>query len=290
MLVDGPLVGGPFDFGGVAVRVAVYVDPVTAQAHAVSDPLPMAVNGVQLDVRDIHVDLDRPGFAINPTDCRERSVTGTVTRADGSGVAVANRFQVGSCADLGFRPAVRARLSGAVGRNGHPKISVEIVPRGGDANISSAALALPAGELLDTNRIHALCARSLAPQECPRGSYLGRVRLKTPVLDAPLEGPIYLRRPTGQFPDLLADLRSGQFHVLMHGYTAARAGRLRIEFPAIPDVPVSRALITLSGGQWGVVVNSETLCDHLRMGAAAFTAHSGRTLRLRPRVRVEGRC
>jgi hypothetical protein len=290
LVVVAPMVSGPFDLGQVAVRISVYLDPETLQARAVSDPLPTMRAGIPLDVRDLRVVLDRAGFATNPTSCSEKQVTGVVERADGDTSPVSDRFQVGSCADLGFEPRVRVRLSGAVGRNGHPGTTVEFAPRAADANISSATVTVPDGELLDTHHIPELCPRELPPKLCPRGSRLGQGRLWSPLLDAPLEGPIYLRRPTNRLPDLLADLRQGRFHVVVHGRTVAGDGHLSVRFPALPDVPISRAVLTLAGGRRGIFVNSESLCGRPPRAMVALTAHNGRRQGLRPRVSLHGRC
>ncbi|HSJ76610.1 MAG TPA: hypothetical protein VK899_10580, partial [Gemmatimonadales bacterium] len=69
LLVVLPAVSGPYDLGNIAVRVAVSVDPVTARVTAVSDPLPQILQGIPLRTRSIRLDLDRPGFTLNPTNC-----------------------------------------------------------------------------------------------------------------------------------------------------------------------------------------------------------------------------
>ena len=45
LVVVVPAVSGPYDLGNVAVRVALQVDPTTAQITAVSDPLPQILDG-----------------------------------------------------------------------------------------------------------------------------------------------------------------------------------------------------------------------------------------------------
>ena len=59
LAVVTPATAGPFDLGTVVVRVALFVDPETAQIHAVSDPIPDVYGGTQLSVRSVDVD-DRP--------------------------------------------------------------------------------------------------------------------------------------------------------------------------------------------------------------------------------------
>ncbi len=69
LLVVIPAVSGPYDLGNVVVRAAINVDQTTAQVTTVSDPLPQIIEGIPLRTRAIRVNLDRPEFAINPTNC-----------------------------------------------------------------------------------------------------------------------------------------------------------------------------------------------------------------------------
>ena len=69
LAVITPAIAGPFDLGAVLSRVALYVDPVTAQIRALSDPLPVLIEGIPLDIRSVYVRLDRPDFTVNPTSC-----------------------------------------------------------------------------------------------------------------------------------------------------------------------------------------------------------------------------
>jgi hypothetical protein len=280
LLVTAPLEAGPFDLGDAVVRVAVYVDPETARIRLVSDPLPTAAMGIPLEFRDLRVNLDRAAFLLNPTDCRETSVDGSIERIGMPAAAVSDRFEVGSCGDLGFDPSVRFRVSGAVRRNGHPAIGVELRTRSGDANIAGADFALPATQLLDLNHIRALCGDELAPEDCPADSVIGRATLWSRLLDAPLEGRIYLREPSGRLPDLLADLRGGGLHLVLHGRISTPPGRLRLRFQNLPDLPFSRALFRFRGGRRGIVVNSESLCRHLGDARVDLSANNGRARRL----------
>ena len=78
MVVITPAVAGPYDIGTVVIRIALNVNPTTTQVTANSDVIPNVVDGVKLDIRAIDVDLDRSGFAHNPTNCKTNPVTGTL--------------------------------------------------------------------------------------------------------------------------------------------------------------------------------------------------------------------
>ena len=69
-----PAVAGPFDLGNVVVRSSLSVDKHTANVRIVSDPLPTILQGIPLDVRDVRVNVDRPGFFLNPTSCAKKTI------------------------------------------------------------------------------------------------------------------------------------------------------------------------------------------------------------------------
>ncbi|HEX3242426.1 MAG TPA: hypothetical protein VHQ97_05050 [Solirubrobacterales bacterium] len=285
-----PAATGPFDLGNIVVRVAISIDPATGQVHLVSDPLPELVAGVPLELRDMRIMVDRPGFMINPTNCAATAVNGAVSDADGGSASVSDRFQVGDCAALPFRPRVKLGFSGPVLRNGHPKITVRLRSGIGDANLANAAFTLPPGELLDLHRIRALCGTDVPPERCPSASRLGYARLRSPLLEGSLEGPIYLREPAGRLPGIVVSLRSERFHLVLHGTTSAAAGQVTVTFRHLPDIPLSAGRITFAGARRGIIVNSESLCAGPRRAGIALSGQSGVRLELRPRADVGGLC
>lgn len=281
-----PVVAGPFDLGTLVVRIALTVDPRTAQVRAESDPLPTILRGIPLDLRSISVKLDKSGFTRNPTSCEPTSIEAEATSALGERAALSERFQVDDCGLLALRPRLSLQAHSGTGRGGHPQLRAVLKAGPREAGISAVAITLPAGELLDLRRLGSLCDRTQRPQSCPPSSRLGRVRVWSPLLREPLEGPIYLRTPSGRLPDLLGDLRGGNFHFTLHGRTTTRGGRLGIRFDRLPDAPLSKAEVTLAGGRRGIVANSESLCGRTLRGTLDLTAHSGAVRHLRPLLRA----
>jgi hypothetical protein len=82
------------------------------------------------------------------------------------------------------------------------------------------------------------------------------VRLYSPSLEAPLEGPVYLRVPSHRLPDLVAEVRSEGFSFLLRGRATNSKGRLGVKLESLPDIPLSKAILTLAGGRRGILVNS----------------------------------
>jgi hypothetical protein len=282
-----PATAGPYDLGTVVVRVALFVDPETAQIRAVSDPIPHIFGGAQLSIRSIDVDVDRKDFTLNPTSC-DPLVTSGILNGGGSNpnvpaafsaFAASTPFQTTECGALGFKPKLSTRMFGgrkAMKRGGHAKFRAVLVARGGDANIRRAVLTLPHSLFLDQGNIRTICTRvQLAANACPKAAIYGFARATTPLLDAELAGPVYLTSSDNLLPDLLVDLR-GQVNVRLRGVIDTSKERIRNVFPTLPDVPVSQFTITMKGGKKGLLENSQNLCAHRSFSFLNFRAQNGK--------------
>ena len=290
LLVSVPAAAGPFDLGRVVLRAPIAVDPQTAGLSVSFDGLPQIREGIPLHYRAIRLVLDRPGFIRNPTSCEPMRIELTASAAGGATASAGDRFQAADCGALGFRPRLRVWLAGNLGRNGHPRVRVRFAPRPGEANLAGATVDLPRGELLDTRRIRALCDRSLPARQCPAAARLGRVTLRTPLLQDPLRSPIYLRTPSRRYPDLVAEVEGGGVRFVVHGRTGSARGRIRVRLHGLPDIPLSESSIVLAGGRRGIVVNSVSLCNRKRRARATLVAHSGRRATLRPALTLSHVC
>lgn len=284
-----PAVAGPYDLGAVVVRAALDVDPVTAQVTVRSDPIPTQLKGIQLAIRSIEVKIDRPGFTLNPTNCEDMAVSGSLATTAGAHAPLVNRFRVGGCRQLPFKPRISLRVSGATKRAGHPALKAVVrFPQGGSsANIARAQVGLPPAHMLDQGNIRTVCTQPrLRSQTCPKGSVYGWAKAWTPLLDKPLEGPVYLGVGYGhKLPDLVADL-AGQVRILLNGRidTTKRLG-LRSTFEVVPDAPVTRFVLRMKGGKrYGLLTNKENICRKPQRANARFIGQNGKVAQLRPKV------
>jgi hypothetical protein len=278
-----PAVAGPFDLGTVVVRNALYVDSETAQGRVVSDPFPKIIDGVPLRLRSIAVRLDRPNFTLNPTNCEPMDVRATLSSTDGATAKATSYFQVGGCKDLGFKPKLALSLKGGTDRTDNPALKAVLTyPKGNYANIAKAAVSLPHSEFLAQDHIRTICTRvQFAIDQCPKGSIYGYVSATTPLLEAPISGPVYLRSSNNPLPDLVAALH-GQIDVDLVGRIDSKNGGIRTTFDAVPDAPVSRFVLKMQGGRKGLLDNSEDLCRSVNRADVSFTAQNGRTLHSKP--------
>jgi hypothetical protein len=278
-----PAVAGPFDLGTVVVRAALHVNPDSAQVSAISDPIPTSLQGIQLDVRSIDVNLDRPQFTLNPTNCETMSVGGEEISSLSQIAPLSSPFQVGECGRLGFKPKLSLKLSGKTKRTGHPALRAELTyPKGNYANIAKAQVTLPHSEFLDQAHIGTVCTRvqfnagAGNGAGCPAASVYGHARAITPILSEPLEGPVYLRSSSHKLPDLVAAL-NGQISVDLAGKVdTGKGGGIRNTFEVVPDAPVSKFVLSLKGGSKGLLVNSENICKKPQHAIADFTGQNGK--------------
>lgn len=279
LLVVTPAVSGPYDLGNAVVRVKVYVDPVTAQITAISDPFPQILEGIPLRIRSILLALDRQNFTLNPTNCDPFAVAATAFGDEGSTGLASQHFQVGNCSALAFGPALELSVRGNTRRRGHPALHA-VVRRGPDeANIRQIVVAMPNTEILDNSHIDTICTRvQFAADNCPEGSVIGSATVKTPLLDEPLSGPVLLRSSSHKLPDLVIAL-TGQFDIELVGrIDSTKRGGLRTSFENLPDAPFTSAVVDLQGGKKGLLQNSEDLCKTAKRASVKLIGQSGKRI------------
>jgi hypothetical protein len=295
LAVITPATAGPFDLGTVVVRVALSLEPRTAQVHAVSDPIPHVYGGATLDIRSVNVVLNRDDFTLTGTNCSPLSFEGSLLGGGANPLdpaaffpaAVSAPYKVNGCEQLGFRPKLFLRLFGGMRRAKNPKLRAVLLPRKGDANIARAATILPPSLILDQANLAKVCTRvQFAANECPKKSIYGNARAFSPLLDDPVSGPIYLRSSNNTLPDLVADLR-GQVDLELVSRTDSVRGRIRNTFDIVPDVPVSKFILTLRGGRKGLLVNSRNQCPRKAKGTKGASSSKAKGSGRRAIVRLK---
>jgi hypothetical protein len=297
---------GPFDIGTVVVREAFKIDPETAEVFldaTGSDPIPHIIKGIPVHLRDIRAYTDRPNFVLNPTSCKRTSTASTLlgsgldfgSEADDRPVTVSTPFQAADCAALPFKPRLSLKLRGGTKRGSHPALKATLNMNGiGEAGIAKAQVILPKSEFIEQAHFNTICTRvqfkqGLHPGEkCPAGSIYGSVIAKTPLLDDPLTGPVFLRSSEHQLPDLVAAVHNGQIDVVLVGKVDSVKGRLRTTFESTPDAPVTSAVFSFQGAKKGLFVNSTNLCKGSHKAEVNFTGQNGKQWNVKPEVKATG--
>jgi hypothetical protein len=305
---------GPFDLGTVVVRFALDVNHETAEVSvdgANSDPIPHIVDGIPVHLRDIRAYVSRPDFTLNPTSCAKKSTASTIlgsglnfaSSSDDVPVTVSSPFQAADCASLGFAPKLALSLTGKKTHRGAlPAFKAVLTyPKGGAyANIAKAQVTLPSSEILEQGHLKNVCTRKVfetgnTPGEnCPKNSIYGTARAVTPLLDQPLEGPVYLRTGYGtKLPELAAALNGPQISVTLAGkidsvhQKGSEISRIRNTFEAVPDAPVERFVLELKGAKKGLLVNSTDVCKGTHKALAAFTGQNGKLDEYEPALKAQ---
>jgi hypothetical protein len=285
-----PAQAGPFDLGTVVTRAAINVDPTTALATITTDPLPQILEGVPVLYRTIHVEVTRPEFMLNPTNCAPKEIKATVTASNGEVAEPTTGFQATNCAALGYSPKLKLSFKGATRRSGNPAVKAVLTQPANQANTVGASVILPSSEFIDQAHINNPCTRvQFNEGACPANSILGTAKAITPLLDQPLEGPIYFRSNGGEreLPDIVADLH-GAIHITLVGFVdsvvkkGTEVSRVRVRFQNVPDAPVARFETSFYGGRRSLIENHVNLCRGVHRAKLTFTAQNGAVFKSSP--------
>ncbi len=263
-----PAIAGPFDLGTVVVRVALYIDQNTAQIHAVSDPLPTILDGIPLDLRSVSLSMNRAGFTFNPTSCEPMSVGGEAISTLGQTAGLSNRFQVGGCQGLPFKPAMAISTQGKTSKANGASFTVKLSQKPGEANIHKVDLTLPTVLPARLTTLQQACTEAqfnANPAGCPSGSFIGTAKAVTPILSVPLTGPAILVSHGGAaFPDVVfllqANERGANIRIDLDGRTDIKKGITYSRFETVPDAPISSFETNLPQGPHSVLSANGNLC------------------------------
>jgi hypothetical protein len=272
-----PAKAGPFDLGEVVVRQKIYVDPITAQASVVSDPVPTIVKGVPVRLQRLDVSVDKPRFIINPTSCAAKSIEGVLKSVADQTAALSVRFRVGECASLDLKPNLALSLSGKgqTTDGKHPAITATVTQKPGQSNLKKVRVTLPLSLALDPDNANGLCEfvdGSKVTPTCPKASIVGTATAVTPILDEPLSGPVYFVKNVRKDPKSGRSIRTtpklviplvGQngLKLTLTGTSDVEDDRLVTTFDEIPDAPVSSFKLNIIGGKGGILaVSGADIC------------------------------
>ncbi|MGH2879530.1 MAG: hypothetical protein ACRDK4_08000 [Solirubrobacteraceae bacterium] len=267
-------VAGPFDLGLVVVRARIDIDPENSTAIVRTDEtgpyaIPQVLFGVPLRLKRVTVDVDRPGFMLNPTGCFARRVTAWISGSEDALASVSSPFAVGGCKSLVFKPRFSAATTAHTSRKAGAGLDVKLAyPKGAlgnDAGVARVKVDLPRQLPSRLTTLQQACpARTFAadPSACSSHSVVGIARAHTPLLSGQLSGPVYFVSHGGeQFPNLIIVLQGDGVRVDLVGDTfISKAGITSSTFKAIPDVPVESFELNLPQGRYSALAANGDLC------------------------------
>ena len=227
-------------------------------------------------------------FLTNPTSCKAATsvVSADSYMAPSAPGTASDTFTPTDCAALPFDPHVTASVT-TTGRLGDPVALTSVVTQGADqANVSSLLVTLPAALASRQSTLFAACpAAQLAAGTCAAAATVGTISATTPLLTAPLAGPVVLQLNPPSLPLLVAELNQGAIHLVLHDQTGLTAtGQLTNSFTGIPDVPVSQQTLAIAGGPSSLLIVGP--CVGLQQLTAVISSQSGKTVTLTAPVPV----
>jgi hypothetical protein len=303
-------VAGPFNLGLVVVRARIDIDPTDSTAKITTDEtgpyaVPQIIFGVPLRLQRITVDIDRPGFMFNPTNCGApgqpgmQQVVANISGNQNAVAAVSSQFAVGGCKSLTFKPSFKvstsAKTSRAKGASLDAKLSYPKGALGNDSNIAKVKVSLPKRLPSRLTTLQKACLAATFetdPAACPAGSIVGIARASTPLLPVGLSGPVYFVSHGGEaFPSLIVVLQGDGVRVDLTGTTfISKAGITSSTFKTVPDVPVNSFELYLPEGRYSALAANGNLCNaksKLKM-PTEFVAQNGAVLKQSTQIEVSG--
>ncbi|MCW2982892.1 MAG: hypothetical protein JWR63_462 [Conexibacter sp.] len=264
------------DLGTVVVMNKLNLRPDTG-IDVQTESLPQSLQGIPTVYRSIDLTIDRKGFMQNATSCAAQPLHGLFTAVGGAQATADAPYQATGCDKLPFAPKLSATIGGTgeVAKGKHPPLSVTIQQADGQAAMRKTVVSLPSGIGVDLKNLGAVCTDAQLNQgACPAGSKIGTVTAVTPLLPGALNGGVYLTQGAklGGLPGIALDLG-----LLRLKGTVALGTRLVTTFDGIPDVPLSKLVLNLTGGPKGALSTSKGLCDQTPTVEAVYGAQSGKT-------------
>jgi hypothetical protein len=266
-----PSAAGPFNFGNVVTRATINVNPYTSRV-TVTSALPLIVGGVPLRLRSINVNVTRPGFMHNPTNCGVLATETTLTSTFGSLQNISTPFQTSGCASLPYKPVFTAETTGPASHQNGVGFAVHITyPAGVYAYNASAFTELPVQlpSRLTTLQQACLAATFEAnPATCPEHSFVGNANVTTPALPGVLRGD--------------------GVTIILVGHTLIKNGITSTNFSTLPDVPVSDFNLELPSGKFSLLGANGNLCSQSLLFPTTLTGQNGAVVKQNTLIAVKG--
>jgi hypothetical protein len=295
-----PAQAGPFNLGNVVVRSAITVDSTTGAVTITSAPLPQIIDGVPLRLQTINVQVGRPGFMFNPTNCSAKQIVATVLGTQGTQAQVSSPFAVAGCKSLPFSPVFTASTQARTSKANGASLDVKVAYKPAQANIKSVAVTLPKQLPARLTTIQQACLAATFeanPAACPAGSLIGVVQARTPVLPAQLTGPAYLvSYGNAAFPDVVVVLQGEGVRVDLRGNIniTRKTEVTSSTFANVPDVPVTSFDFNLPEGSHSALAinipgkDRGNLCGIALKMPTVITGQNGAQIKQSTKIAVSG--
>jgi hypothetical protein len=310
-----PAKAGPFDLAHtksfspacdcILVRGKIEVNPITAALTVTSNPpgtpdaIPTSIEGIPLEIQHINATTTRGNFQFNPTNCNKMEVTGTIHSSENGTDTIHVPFQVTNCQALKFTPKFTVSTSGKTSRAGGASLTLKVTrpsgPTTDQANFTLAKIELPKQLPSRLTTLQRACLAKVFeanPAACPAESDIGHVKVITPELPVPLEGPAYFVSHGGEaFPSVIFVLQG--YGVTIDAVSTtyiSKSGVTSATLKTIPDAPFTSFELTFPEKQYSALAANGNLCtaaSKLKM-PTEFIAQNGMAIHESTPISVTG--
>jgi hypothetical protein len=286
-----PVEAGPVNLGNEVTLATIQVEQRSSRV-VVTDTLPTIKAGIPVRLRSLSVEVNRPNYILNPTNCGELKTESLVTpvtgpaASNGTAVQVNSPFQVEGCGALGFKPTFAASTSGKPSKANGASLVTTMTQAAGQANIASVFVQLPKqlpSRLSTLNKACLVKTFEENPYSCSKESMVGEAVAVTPVLPNVMKGPaIFVSHAGEEFPSLELVLEADGVRVIVEGKTHIKKGITTTDFATTPDVPVSSITVSLPLGPFSALAPERTegpkktnLCTEKLVMPTTITGQNG---------------
>jgi len=289
----------------VIVRAKIEIDPITTAITITSDPpgspyaIPTSIEGIPLQIQHVNAVTTRGNFQFTPTNCAKMEVTGTINTGEGPAHTLGVPFQVTNCALLKFEPKFTASTSGKTSRANGASLTLKVTrpsgPGTGQANFTLAKIELPKQLPSRLTTLQKACTSAqfnANPAGCPPASVIGRVKVRTPILPVPLEGPaIFVSHGGEAFPSVIFVLQG--YGVTIDAVSTtfiSKSGITSATLKTIPDAPFTSFELSFPEKKYSALAANGNLCKvkgGLKM-PTEFVAQNGLKMKQSTKIKVTG--
>jgi hypothetical protein len=284
LAIKVPVAAGPFKFKEEVTRATINVEPSTARV-VVAATLPTIKEGIPLRMRSLTVEVNRPNYILNPTNCGTLTTESTLTSTLGTKASVPSSLLVEGCSGLAFKPTFTASTSGKPSKANGASLVTTITQPSGQANIKSVFVTLPKQLPSRLTTLQKACLEKVFeanPLNCAKespGSEVGTATAVTPVLPGVMKGPAFLVARGEEFPALELVLEGDGVRVIVEGKTDIKKGITTTNFATTPDVPVSSITVNLPLGPHSALAANGNLCAPTLTMPTIITGQNGKQIK-----------
>jgi hypothetical protein len=262
-IVLTPLVGPK-----IILQSAVQLRPTDFGLNTVISDIPNTALGLPVTIssQDITLFGVAPGtgkpFMRNPTSCTPATTNFTAVPYSGATGTGSASFTPTNCGALDFSPSFSVALDVPTRQPAgeRPTLITSIDQDNGEAGLQDAKVFISPDMGADLSRLDPalVCSQAdFAAGNCPQVAVLGDAIATSPLLTAPLSGPVYLLENPAGVARVGLDLQ-GQLHLKLQGQLGLDN---TTEFAGLPDIPIAHFALRFNGGPGSILQTSRDICN-----------------------------